>query len=119
MARVLADQISIFDLLEEEENKMTEKKLIKQQLKRGSGFVDGKKRITEAFRSLGRGGMFASFLKNEYGIGGYRCGCDEQMHDSSGIRMEWIDEKNPVKVKLGWFQVASEVANLIEAGEYA
>lgn len=120
MARALMNQISIFDLfdLTESENEMTEQKLIKLQLKRGSGFVSGKQRILEAFASFGCTPQFAIFLKNEYGIGGYRCSKEDQDHDSMGIRMSWIDEQNPIKIVLSWSQVAREVADLIERGEY-
>jgi hypothetical protein len=97
---------------------MTEQALIERQLKRGSGFVDGKKRIFAKFAEHPSIKEFAAFLCDEYGIGGYSIGRESQHHNGKGIKMEWRSEGNNLDILLNWIQVAEQISKLILRGEY-
>ena len=111
-------QITFDELFSASADVMTEQKLIEMQLKRGSGFVDGKKRILAKFAEHPSQKQFADFLKNEYGIGGRSCSKEAQWHNEKGIKMEWRSEDNPLEVSLTWNQVAEQITRLILRGEY-
>ena len=111
-------QITIDDLFYIRPDDMTEQSLIERQLKFGSGFVDGKKRILAKFAEHPSIKAFAEFLKNEYGDGGRSCSKEAQWHNSNGIKMEWRSKENPIVVSLSWAQVADQISKLILRGEY-
>lgn len=99
-------------------NVMTEQKLIERQLKRGSGFENGKKRILAKFDEHPSIKEFAAFLCDEYGCGGYSIGQESQHHNGKGIEMEWRSEGNNLKISLNWTQVAEQISKLILRGAY-
>ena len=111
-------QITFDDLFSARIDDMTEQKLIDMQLKRGSGFENGKKRILAKFAEHPSIKAFADFLRGEYGCGGWSCKKESQWHNPQGVKMEWRSEDNPLKVSLNWTQVAEHISKLILRGEY-
>lgn len=61
-------QISMFDLIENETNSFNP---LEELALHGTGFVDGMKRVTEYFSQNHTMAEKASFLKKEYGLGGF------------------------------------------------
>ncbi len=92
--------------------------ILTDELMRGSGFENGKFRITEYFQNSSPDNRtFADFLKNEYGIGG-RSGISPvlfQNHDSKGIELELENKK---KYGFTWSDVAKQIAHLISENQY-
>ena len=89
-----------------------------KDLKRGSGFVDGKKRIIGFFEQNLSKTETIKLLKDEYGIGGMSTvasGGYRQRHDSKGIR---IDIPKVGKKQYTWSQVYDAIFMLIEKGHY-
>lgn len=93
---------------------------IDENLKRGSGFSDGKKRIYEFFTKKHDLKEQADFLKNEYGVGG-------SSHALSAAResVEWHDAKgmkynkgNAKEIQLSWSNVARKINDLIKKNRY-
>lgn len=114
-------QLTMFDLLDVTKEKSREEQLIEKQLLRGSGFADGKYRIYEKYFTDPTIKEYASFLKHEYGIGGYSYGGESQDHNGSGIRMEWEDREHPennIRIDLKWNEVAERIADLIDEDKY-
>lgn len=114
-------QMSLFDLLAGPKEQSREEQLIENQLLRGSGFTDGKYRIYEKYFTNPTVKEYASFLKSEYGIGGYSDGHNSQDHDGKGIRMEWSDRDHPehnIQIDLKWNEVAIRIADLIDEDKY-
>lgn len=109
---------TLFDFLDEnpfEEEKMEDPKeeLIKNQLKRGSGFENGKFRIYENYQADLTKKDFASFLKDEYGIGGSYFDV-ELTYNSKGFKIKNED----YDIFLKWNEVAEYISNLIDKEEY-
>ena|SRR5690625_1551506 len=89
-----------------------------KDLKRGSGFENGKKRIIGFFEQKLSKAETIKLLKDEYGVGGMSTvatGGYRQRHDSKGIR---IDIPKVGKKQYTWSQVYDALFNLIETGEY-
>lgn len=108
-------QIALFEMDVEEKVH----KLFVNDLKRGSGFEDGKKRIHDLFKRNLTKFETIKLLKDEYGIGGrstlaypegYRQG-----HGTKGIE---ITIGTGEEKQFTWSQVYDELFNLIETGEY-
>ena len=96
-------------------------------LKRGSGFMGGKKRIYDMFSMKPRPlqAKLASFLKNEYGTGGGNIEFSDGTsgwadHNAKGIVIcgDYFDD-TVKKVHLSWSEVADCISELIRKGEYA
>lgn len=94
-----------------------------ETLLKGSGFVEGKKRIWEMYQKDLKKAERISFLKNEYGIGG--CGwpldgygLHGYDHDAKGIALQWRDALGEHKETLSWTQVDNYVGNLINSQDY-
>ena len=102
-------QISVFDLLEEHLS------WFEQNLLRGSGFVEGKKRLYEAAVKMDDKD-FSAFCKKEYGIGGWSIDNGFLWHDSKGLIIENRSEKK--KETYNWLQVAKCIKKLIVTGQY-
>ena len=87
-------------------------------IKSGSGFVDGKMRIFEQFQNSFSNKENASFLKNEYGIGGstHAGGFEgyNQDHDAKGLLIRKGYDDNAPKVLLKWTEVARQISELID-----
>ena len=114
-------QMTMFDLLDGPKEPSREEQLIEKQLLRGSGIEDGKYRIYEKYFTDPTVKEYASFLKHEYGIGGYSYGGESQDHNGSGIRMEWEDREHPennIRIDLKWNEVAVRIADLIDEDKY-
>lgn len=113
-------QASLFDYFEPQK-KSREEQLIERQLLRGSGFENGKYRIYDKYYTEPTLKEYASFLKHEYGIGGYSYGHDLQDHNGKGIRMEWYDRDHPennIRIDLKWNEAAIRIADLIDEDRY-
>ena len=95
-----------------------------QVLNRGSGFVNGKKRIYDIFQSEVDTNERVRKIKKEYGQGGSGWPIDgyglhgyDTFH-GKGIRFQWRDEDGEVEGYLGWKAVEHEIGALILTGEY-
>ena len=121
-------QLSFFDLIDgnaegqkEETYEDRKEKFIKQILTGGSGVSQGKFRIVENYNSDPSAAEFANFLKNEYGTGGSYGGGIDKEHGSKGLSGKYTDNANPennIDFFLNWNEVATRIADLIDAGEY-
>jgi len=93
-------------------------KTIMEDLKRGSGFEDGKKRIKEMYKKDITKSERIKLLKDEYGVGGYSfraSGGIRQSHDSKGITIELYtgEEKH-----YNWNELHDLILTLINIGQY-
>src|SRR5690625_814485 len=85
-----------------------------KDLKRGSGFSGGKKRIYDLFNQNLSKTETIKLLKEEYGIGGrstIAIGGYRQRHDSKGIKIMIITRESK---QYSWSQVYDALYNLIE-----
>lgn len=93
---------------------------IDENLKRGSGFSDGKKRIYEFFTKKHDLKEQADFLKNEYGVGGSSHALSAarksgEWHDAKGIK---YNKGNAKEIQLSWSNVARRINDLIKKNRY-
>lgn len=93
---------------------------IDENLKRGSGFSDGKKRIYEFFTKKHDLKEQADFLKNEYGVGGSSHALSAaresgEWHDAKGIK---YTKGNAKEILLSWSNVARRINDLIKKNRY-
>ncbi len=93
---------------------------IEENLKRGSGFSDGKKRIYEFFTEKHDLKEQADFLKNEYGVGGSSHALSAaresgEWHDAKGIK---YNKGNAKEIQLSWYNVARKINDLIKKNRY-
>ncbi|HEO2858993.1 TPA: DEAD/DEAH box helicase family protein [Streptococcus agalactiae] len=93
---------------------------IDENLKRGSGFSDGKKRIYEFFTGKHDLKEQADFLKNEYGVGGSSHALSAakesgEWHDAKGIK---YNKGNAKEIQLSWSNVARKINDLIKKNRY-
>lgn len=110
-------QLNFFDCVEE---KSEEKIYLEKDLKKGSSFVNGKYRIAFAYLHKNIGKLeFVTFLKDEYGIGGYSGNDYFQAHNKEGITLS-VNQRvgEPIKYQFSWSRVANEIIDLIQKGEY-
>ena len=104
-------QISMFDLLDEDEDL----RILRDSLLRGSNFVGGRVRIYAASKVLDDK-LFPVFLKDEFGIGGHSIDNGFIDFGSKGITVwknHFTDRKDYT-----WKQIAREYRRLISIGEY-
>jgi|SRR5690625_301952 len=85
-----------------------------KDLKLGSGFVGGKKRIISFFKQGLTKEETIDRLKGEYGVGGWGYDAYFQSHDGKGIE---ITVKGTSKLYT-WNQVYETLSCLIESGKY-
>lgn len=97
---------------------------VKQILMRGTGFVGGKGRVCEIYRTEIDAGTRAKRIKAEYGQGGASWPLDglglhgyDTFH-GSGLRIQWKDEDGEVEGYVSWKNVEKEIGVLILTGEY-
>src|SRR5690625_2544672 len=94
-----------------------------KDLKRGSGFENGKKRIYEFFNQNLSKDETIKLLKEEYGFGGRSVTGYSQRHDSKVIKIT-LDKINNGKLEIigskqySWNQVHDAISKLINSGEY-
>ena len=91
-----------------------------ENLRRGSGISDGKKRIYNFFKGSHTTGEQANFLKEEYGTGGHSHALSgargsSEWHDAKGMKLEKEHCKDSF---LNWNQAAKRIQTLIESGRY-
>ena len=91
-----------------------------ENLRRGSGISDGKKRIYNFFNENKSLQERAEFLKKEYGTGGHSHALSgargsNEWHDAKGIKLE---KENCKDIFLNWNQAAKRIQTLIESGRY-
>lgn len=91
-----------------------------ENLRRGSGISDGKKRIYNFFNKDKSLQERAEFLKKEYGTGGRSHALSgergsSEWHDAKGIKLE---KENCSDVFLNWNQTAKRIQTLIESDKY-
>ena len=94
---------------------------LRDEIMRGSGFVDGKFRIDDYYRkNKPTNKDFADFLKKEYGIGGHSGNGDIGFvdHDSKGICIRIKTEDGEQPVNFNWNEVAKYTAELLDSHKY-
>ena len=102
-------QMNMFDELDGFDDWLTE------EIVRGTGFQDGKKRVYEAALTLKKGEL-PDFLKKEYGIGGRTSRDGLMFYNPKGIQLSrWKDK---ITEEYTWSDVAKEITRLIGAGKY-
>lgn len=118
-------QMSIFDLEEPTETKFNPLEALALH---GTGFHDGMKRVLQYFTENHSIKEKASFLKKEYGIGGfgspvkktcYIHSMDTFGHGSNDLRFSYYDE-NMVDIEAfcSWEQLAKTITEMIQNGTY-
>lgn len=117
-SRETAVQLDMLGVLKET---LTSKEIyINNILKKGSLFANGKMRIYDAYM-YGNKKEFATFLKNEYGLGGsYDSGISFESN-AKGLNVEIRARENPqenFETLLSWDNVAYRIGALIDKGEY-
>ena len=92
---------------------------VKQILMRGTGFVGGKGRVCEIYRTEIDAGTRAKRIKAEYGQGGaswpltvWACTGMTPFH-GSGLRIQWKDQDGEVEGYVSWKNVEKEIGVLI------
>ena len=118
-------QMSIFDLIEPTESKFNP---LEALALRGTGFVDGMKRVHKYFSENQTLKERALFLKKEYGIGGfgspvkkprYVYEMDTFGHTKRDVVFAYFDENmNDIKSSCSWEELARVIGAMIEKGTY-
>ena len=108
------EQISMFEMLNPVESRFT------YEVKRGSGFEDGRVRIYCASLNLDVKSL-AAYCRKEYGIGGHSSdfpdgGRGFADHNAKGIIIH--DWNTKTDEKHDWLEVAKEIKRLIARNEY-
>ena len=91
-----------------------------ENLRKGSGISDGKKRIYNFFNENNSLQERADFLKKEYGTGGHSHALSgargsSEWHDAKGMKLE---KENCGDIFLNWNQAAKRIQTLIESDRY-
>ena len=116
-----SDTISVFTDIPEEISPDSDhaQKLLEDEIIRGSGFSNGKFRISEYVSENSPGkDELAKFLKNEYGIGGSSRNDDPvsfSNHDGKGIELVL---SNKQVIRFNWKKVAEAVRTAVNSGKY-
>lgn len=97
--------------------------MIDDCLCRGSGFVDGKKRIKALYKSNIQPTDRANHIKKEYGIGGWGRPLDgDGLHgayyDAKGIKIEYRENGQSKEYMLNWHDVEIRIGELINENLY-
>ena len=98
------------------ENNISRENLIYNEVMRGTGFVDGKFRVEDFYKTNPEKKDFVDFLKKEYGIGGHSGDGPVKFadHDSKGIEITLTTGKE----NFTWNEVAKVISDLMDKGEY-
>ena len=116
-----SDTISVFTDIPEEISPDSDyaQKLLEDEIIRGSGFSNGKFRISEyVSENSPNKDELAKFLKNEYGIGGSSRNDDPvsfSNHDGKGIELVL---SNKQVIRFNWKKVAEAVRSAVNNGTY-
>ena len=116
-----SDTISVFTDIPEEISPDSDyaKKLLEDEIIRGSGFSNGKFRISKyVSENSPSKDELAKFLKNEYGIGGSSRNDDPvsfSNHDGKGIELVL---SNKQVIRFNWKKVAEAVRSAVNSGKY-
>lgn len=116
-----SDTISVFTDIPEEISPDSDyaQKLLEDEIIRGSGFSNGKFRISEyVSENSPSKDELAKFLKNEYGIGGSSRNDDPvsfSNHDGKGIELVL---SNKQVIRFNWKKVAEAVRSAVNSGKY-
>ncbi len=116
-----SDTISVFTDIPEEISPDSDyaKKLLEDEIIRGSGFSYGKFHISEYISENSPSkDELAKFLKNEYGIGGSSRNDDPvsfSNHDGKGIELVL---SNKQVIRFNWKKVAEAVRSAVNSGKY-
>lgn len=116
-----SDTISVFTDIPEEISPDSDyaKKLLEDEIIRGSGFSNGKFRISEyVSENSPSKDELAKFLKNEYGIGGSSRNDNPvsfSNHDGKGIELVL---SNKQVIRFNWKKVAEAVRSAVNSGKY-
>ena len=116
-----SDTISVFTDIPEEISQDSDyaKKLLEDEIIHGSGFSNGKFRISEyVSESSPSKDELAKFLKNEYGIGGSSRNDNPvsfSNHDGKGIELVL---SNRQVIRFNWKKVAEAVRSAVNSGKY-
>ena len=93
-------------------------------LLRGSGFENGRYRISQIYQNEIDAGTRAKLIKKEYGQGGagwpiegYGLHGYDSFH-AQGLRFQWKDEEGEKEGYVSWRDVEKEIGVLIMTGEY-
>ena len=94
-------------------------------LKRGTGFVDGKKRVYNIMQTEPVKSERIKRIKSEFGIGGsgwplegYGLHGYDTFKTSKGIRFQWRDEEGEKEGYVSWNAIESEISALILTNDY-
>ena len=116
-------QMSVFDIMDDRPKQIFNP--IAAYAMHGSGFVNGKERITKFFSENPKKSDRVTFLKKEYGVGGFGfwsndpCVVHQGMSDASGHRIEYNDENGKVcEIKVTYAELEVEIGRLIASGRY-
>lgn len=93
-------------------------KLLREDLKRGTGFEDVERRIIDYYaKNRPTDAEFAEYLKKEYGCGGHSGPNQPDVgYDSKGIRIRTADRARAYNYT--WIEAAKTLRGMIENGEY-
>ena len=118
------NQMSIFDFLQDPIPEMFNP--IAAYAMHGSGFVNGKERIAKFFSENLKQSDRVSFLKKEYGVGGFGfcnhdpCVVHPGESDASGHTIEYNNENGKsCEIKATYAELERAIDELIVSGKYA
>lgn len=117
------NQMSVFDIMDDRPKQIFNP--IAAYAMHGSGFVNGKERITKFFSENPKKSDRVTFLKKEYGVGGFGfwsndpCVVHQGMSDASGHRIEYNDENGKMcEIKATYAELEREIDRLILEDKY-
>ena len=110
-------QLSMFDLLPDMMDEET--RMIREIMKRGSGYENGCLRIYAAERTLDSD-RFTEFLADEFGVGGHSVRSDTitGFVDYNGRGVTVSEWKTDRKWKYSWKKIARIYMDMISTGEF-
>lgn len=113
-----------FTYLEPKKELVVPHEFVVYTLLRGSGFENGRYRISQIFQNEIDAGTRAKLIKKEYGQGGagwpiegYGLHGYDSFH-AQGLHFQWRDEEGEKEGYVSWRDVEKEIGVLIMTGEY-
>lgn len=113
-----------YTYLEPKKELIVPHEFIKEVVLSGTGFVGGRGRVCEIFKTEIDAGTRARRIKKEYGLGGAGWpleGYGLHGYDtfkSQGLRFQWRDEEGEKEGYVSWANIEKEIGVLIMTGEY-